>query len=813
MPNKKQLFIGGSSAAALLAFGAVFTLIVSGSGSQTQDKLGVALSLLDEGRWDVAGRIARDVAKSKNFESEKDATWQYIQGVSKLKSVEENLDTPQHRRVLLDAAQHLAKSELIGFSPGYMGKGKFYSGWCSFNTYDWDKATEQLSDVERLWPEKRSDVLRMVVESQLRKTPPDLPAAESTLEKWMAIPGMSDTEQARIKISQAALAFLKRDTKVCEDLLSSIPATSSEYFNAQLLRARWRLEFSGDKAELAEHRRSQLLSEAGDISRELKVAAATPAHLRRQATYLCGRILRQQSATREALSTFSGARQSSPHSAEAIASGLEESEILASAGNLDEAIANLQQLLSNIEDLALYNEMWIPLSEFRARLLEIGRKMKNQGDFVRAIELAQLLALAFPLSDSVRLQAEALEQWADNLKQSTLGPTARMQQEARDELQTKYRQAAEHFERLAALELRSAEYPDIVWQAITNFQEAGELNRANALLTDYLRYEDRTKRPRGFLALGRNHINAARWQDAIDPLERCQVEHPAHPLSFEARLLAAKALFELNRLDDAVALLDENLTGNTVALDPRSEIWRDSLYQLGQTIFRQGNELQLELRLKPEADLAVKEAKLEASHRDFLEVVKQLGGFVTRYPDDPRHYEAMYLVAKSHRLAAATPLQIANSNPNIVDTARRKLMQDRRGLLEQALDEFKQLHVTINGRQTSLATSDQINALIRNCYFGEADTLFELGRWEEAIQAYQNVASRFLNKPESLEALLQMAQCYRKLRKESTAKKILAQAEQVLGLIPPEYDTQFVSLTRTTRQGWGQLIGSLRSWD
>ena len=35
-------------------------------------------------------------------------------------------------------------------------------------------------------------------------------------------------------------------------------------------------------------------------------------------------------------------------------------------------------------------------------------------------------------------------------------------------------------------------------------------------------------------------------------------------------------------------------------------------------------------------------------------------------------------------------------------------------------------------------------------YFGEADTLFELGRWEEAIQAYRNAASRFLNRPESL---------------------------------------------------------------
>ena len=129
------------------------------------------------------------------------------------------------------------------------------------------------------------------------------------------------------------------------------------------------------------------------------------------------------------------------------------------------------------------------------------------------------------------------------------------------------------------------------------------------------------------------------------------------------------------------------------------------------------------------------------------------------------------------------------------------------------MSEFRKLHQTITREQESLTLSEETTALIRNCYFGEADTLYELSRWDEAINAYQNVASRFLNKPESLEALLQMAQCYRKLGQADVAQRVLAQAEQVLTRIPAEYDPQFVHLTRASRAGWSDLIGSLRKWD
>ena len=104
-------------------------------------------------------------------------------------------------------------------------------------------------------------------------------------------------------------------------------------------------------------------------------------------------------------------------------------------------------------------------------------------------------------------------------------------------------------------------------------------------------------------------------------------------------------------------------------------------------------------------------------------------------------------------------------------------------------------------------------AIVRNCYFGEADTLCDLGRYDEAILAYRMAASHYSNQPEALEALVQIADCHREMGRESDAQKTLRQAEQVLERIPPELDGRFISCTRGSRQSWEERLGWLKQWD
>lgn len=808
---KKLLPIIGAGGAALVVSGLLFAWLMSG-GIDTAGKLDLALRLLDEGRWDVAGRIARELEQQGRVDPETDASWHYAQGLSMLLAVRDDLDSPRNRRKLLVATEHLIKANEIGFPMGYNGKGKFYLGWCYFNTYRFEEVTQTLRDSEKLWPERRSDAFKMLVEAHLRKMPPDYAAADDRLAAWSEIPGMSLSEQARILLARAQYAFLMEQYPECESHLAEISVDTPEFVEGTLWRGRWRLEYAAQlpKENLA---RASMLEEAAAIIRQVMNSPTAPAHLRRQSAFLAGRILRNQDRMQEALGSFSTVRHSHPQSAEAITSSLEEAEILLEAGRLDDAVETCHLLLRNIEDVALYNGYWLPVSELRSRLLEIGRTLSRDRLYAQVIRLAGHLTLAFPPTDSVRLKAEAFLQWGDDLKEEQMGITRQEQVPLRSRAEKKYAAAAAQFEQLARLELKSSEYPEILWRAISAHQAANDLDSANRLLRDYLYYEEKSKRPRGFLALARNYMDAAKWKKAILPLQRCIDEYPGHAILYEARLLSSKAYTELDDLDKAADLLEENLFVND--LEPSSETWRDSMYNLGLTRFRQGKRLLLEADQHPRDGSKTTEIleQYAAGQARIFEALQHLGHASTRYRNQPRFFEARYTMAVAGRLAAHAYKALAEENDSIIESTRRQLLTDWRNRLTSSLSQYKVLRNEVSRNQEVFESSDQFNAIIRNCLFGEADTLFDLGEWEEAATAYRAAAGRYINQPESLEALVQLAHCHRKLGKPEDAKKTLNQAEQVLSRIPPEMDAQFVSLTRTNRPGWKDLLQWLKKWD
>lgn len=808
--SKKSLILtaaGGLGAIAL--FSAVFTVIVGG-GTDTNDQLKTALSILDQGRWDVAGRIGRDAANK--VDAETNGVWNYIQGVSAANSAEGALASPSGRRTLQKAIGYLEQAKRIGFPAGYNGKGDFYLGWCYYQTYRWDEAISQLESTPRTWPEKRSDALEMIVQSQLRKTPPDLDSVQQTLSTWRRIPGMSDQEVARTTLAEALLALGRGDSEGCEQILVTIPKTMLVHPEASLWRGSWRIEEAKKEATTAS-RKAELLNEASEIFRKVKLTAETPANLRRQAVYMSALVLRAQNKMRLALSTLTGIRQRDPQSAEAIAAALEESEILVEMDAIDSALSSTRRLLQNIEDLALYNEKWSSREELRSRLLEVGRKIREAGEFGKSIRLAEDLALAFPLEDSLQLQAEAYEQWGKDLFAKEREAVRSERVQLREQAREKHLQAGERFEQLAKITMRAPTYTDTLWRTIHCYQQAGRLDRANSLLEDYIRFEDRTKRPRGFLAMGQNAVQQGQWEQALRPLQKCLDEYPDHPTSFNARLLAAQANTELNRLDEATELLEDNLFGHK--LQPENKAWRDSMFELGRVVYRQADQLSLDAQLAPPQQWEQQKAKLDSATTLFNYALKRLGEASTRWSieEDPRHYTTRYLFARAHRLAADVPLRAIEANPTMIESAKRKLLIDRRDLLENALKEFSDLHKSINQNSDINSAANNYDSLVRNCYFGEADALCDLSRYEEAIQAYQNVSARFLNRPESLEAFSQMAYCYRKLGREADASRVLNQAKQVLTRIPSELDPQFITVTRGSRNDWDRLLTTMQSWN
>lgn len=806
---KKLLPLIGGAVGGLVVLGLVMMWLLSG-GITAKGKLDLAMRLLDEGRWDVAGRIARDLAET--VDQETDAGWHYVQGVSKLQALGEDLDSPQHRVELSEATDHLIKADEIGFPIGYRGKGKYYLGWCYFHTYRFEEVSDVFKEPHELWPLRRSDAYRMDVEANLRKMPPDYTRAETQIAAWEATPGMSDSEKARIELARAQFEFAHERFPDLEKHLLKVPDYVPEHVEASLWRGRWRIE-QADTLPEGSPEREELLAEARKIIHKVLVASSTPTNLRRQSQFLAGRVLRLQGRQQEALGQFSTVRHSNPQSAEAITSSLEEAEILMEQKRLEDAVATCHLMLRNIEDLSLYNGYWLPVGELRTRLLGIGRKLAADREYDHVVRLATHIELAFPPSDSVRLRAEAFLQSGDDAMNAQTGLSREKQIPLRRQAEEKYLAAGEQFELLARLELRSTEYPELLWRSVNAYRAGGNLDDANRLLKTYLKFEEKMKRPRGFIALARNYMNSAEWQKAITPLQRCIHEYPDHAILYEARLLEAKAHLELDELDEAIKLLEDNLFKNS--LSPQSDTWRDSMFTLGSTRFKQGERLLIEadaIPREPDKTAEILDKYQQSQDKLFL-ALQRLGHASTRYDGEPRYYETRYMMANANRLAAQTYQALADENDAIIESRRRQLLSSWRDLLGGALKQYKTLREEATKNPEVFLNTEHHDALVRNCIFGEADTLYDLGEWEKAAAAYRAAAGRYMNQPEALEALVQLAQCHRELGNDEDARKTLAQAEQVLSRIPPSLDEHFVTVTRADRAGWGDTLKWLKSWD
>ena len=92
---------------------------------------------------------------------------------------------------------------------------------------------------------------------------------------------------------------------------------------------------------------------------------------------------------------------------------------------------------------------------------------------------------------------------------------------------------------------------------------------------------------------------------------------------------------------------------------------------------------------------------------------------------------------------------------------------------------------------------------------GRADALFDVERYDEAIQAYSAATNRYQHDPESLEAYVQIASCHRRMGRISEARGTLEQARVVLQRIRP--DANFARTTRLARQDWIPLLDWLRT--
>jgi len=787
--------------------------------SESATSMAAALRALDAGDLDRA----RDIAANLRLADPQAGGPAYVLGVVLAREAVDQVGDREGKIRCLLAAHYLEDARQAGLPPGREAHGLFILGKCYHDAGQFADCLTPLHEALDARYEDRTEVHRLLMTAYLRDTEPQYKLALDHSRAYLSDDLLGFDERCAGLMTQSEILFQLDDATACEATLSSIPQATAEYPRTQLLRARALLRegdrFAAMSREAGSGAPVEQALKSYTAARELLALAQQltrdPLDVRK-AQYLTGLAFRKSSRLRPtaeeelvdlqaAAEQFVATRRANFDSAEGLSAALEEAEIHQLWGDDAAAMESYHRLIDLAKIMVPYDNPWLSWGELQTRLEAAYHAYREAQKPQHAISLARALPRLLPEAQAVRLQAEAHEAAAAQAIQEAASLPPSQAEVAISQARMDHRQAAVLYSRLANLRAASREYPSDLWNSATNYLRGQDYRRAVGVLERYLEVESPNARPPALTALGEALLALNKPEEALPWLTECIHAHAYDPHSYRARILAAQAQRELGDLAQAKALLEGNLQHES--LTPRSLEWRESLFDMGQLCYLEGIDHETQSRLHGansdmphERKAALKE--LELAQQAFHEAIRRLSEAVQRDPDAPQAMEARYLIAESHRQAAKLPRK---ELPTIsIETTVRQLNEQINHELTAAEAGYSELLELLNAQQEHSELSEMERRILRNCYFARADALYDMERYEEAIQAYSDATNRYQHEPESLEAYVQIANCHRRRNRLTEARGTLEQAKVILQRIRPEAD--FTVTTRYNREEWSALL-------
>ena len=829
-----------AAAVAIGGFGLLFSMWWQAEISDKYEILRIASQEYIAGREIVAGELAAGVTFEEEAETDEESEadpeplseaeqaaleerqkWirlrDFLVGAGKAARAQSSEERRDRRRLYQEAIPHLQKVRDAGFPPGRESEGNRLLGLTLFEVGRYEESARAFEAAIAGDPTLERELLPTLARAQLDSAKPASADALAIMDRFLRngnLPEESRREGVLLRIR--ALIDLKRWPAAEEALRAADLVEPSSELQQQIQEAEFRdqLKLLGailriqqaidqfgprptdeyqDRSAASEFLESPLRALV-EVEREAFPKAAA------QSRIWSARGLLVLGDVEGALNHLTIVRQARPFEAEAVVGGLEEIELLAEQGRGIEMLQTTRYVMRELSDETGYDASLMPFDEFKRRMRGAIDSLRQRGEFRHAIDAARSLPPVFPRSDALLQEALGFREWAASTLADGTDISGQVARSASILARSRYRAAGDAFAEAAQLEFNTPQFIPTQWLAIEAYQDGRHFSRSIALLEPYLRYEERRRLPRGLIAQGRALLAVGKPEKAIDALTTCIVEFPRDPLQYDARLLAALAHADLGNLDGAKTLLTENLQDG--ALTPQNQIWQDSLFTLGELLYQRGHRnFLVAQRQAPEERL-----KLLGENQPVLrEAVRRLDEAVQRYWPLPRAEEAAYLSARAHVLASHWPRLEAES-PDVLDAARRALRAQTDQELQTALEGFAYLKQHMIRREEEHRLPEKEQAMLRNCYLAEADTLREMKRWEEAATAYRTVSLRFMNEPPALEAILGQARCAKDLGRVRESELLIRQAAVVLSRIPNEWNGRFEETTRLDRDGWTRLL-------
>lgn len=726
----------------------------------------MALDALDEGKFDDARAVVEQVRAGEKRQEGLEA---FVLGVCDAREADRAWGA-QRGTLQTAAIGHLQEAQSCGVLESRRADLLFWLGKCLCETRQYAASRRLLAEAVQLDEDRAAEIHLLLAASYQRDVP-----AESLKQNDVALnsPRVSPSQRERGLLQRAELFLTLGRPEECQQTIALLSKTAKAVDQLRLLEGRLLLEEARRlaKAPGAENEAAAKYQDAIAALRKTVELTSVMTPSAQKAMYLIGMTMLEQGDRRGAMGQFARAAAMDRSTPEAVAANFELAELARQAQRDNEAMLAYRRALRAIRNAETYDNPWLPLDALRRRTLSAYQQALDARKYDWCLELAKMLAPAFPEARATQLEAEVYRVWGREL----LGSSEQLAPEspAVREGQSRLRSAGEAYERLAKLRILTHYYADDLWESAIAYFEGHDFRSAAKMFREYLKHDSRRRQAAALAGLGRSLLALERTEEAQETFRRCLSLYPRDAASFAVRVAAARVYLERNEIERAEPLLQENLTCG--AITPASREWRESLFVLGELLAASGR---------------------------WPEAIERLDEAVQRYGDGREALSARYLIAECHyRIAQAESKRLEKDVLEQSRMARLKRMRDEQAL---ALAQYRRAHEALERYQSGRDLRPLEKAMLRNCHFCEASLLFELGQYEDAAKVYTQATVRYQHAPEVLEAYVQLARSYRMLDRASDARAAVEQARAVLARMKPE--TDFQETTIRSRGEWESLL-------
>ena len=747
-------------------------------------ELDEAFAALDGGDYSLVDQIVQGLGSERPLTVEELRAKPFLLGVVADHDADRLLGKRQSRLRML-AARYLNESRVLGFPPGREPEGMYLLGKDLYQSGQAEESVHVLTEALEHAGARRAELHRLLYSAYLVLPEPNFHQALARNTEYLADEGLPKDKRQRALIDRSRIEFGLGDYAACRQTLDNLSPDLPGQSQAAIMRALL-LEQQG-RALSGENRLADTpaavdkLREAIDLLKGLHGHVLEVESSAAEVAYLSARLALEMGDSEGGMEKLRRTQLRWPTTESGFAAGFAFGQRLQSLGRDAEAVDAYRVALETIDAETEFRNRWLPLDEARETVLDAYQECLRKHEFKLAIELARVCGGVFNPSRALQLEAQAEGQWGRHLLATATDPSSPTTDKQISRGRQRLRQSGHLYRRLAEMRVASREYPDDLYDAAEADLAGHDYASAIAMFRKYLNVEARKRRPHALLALGEALLSEGMPAEALKALQECIEFHPRDAAVFQARLLASEAYLATGQKEAKEAaekLLLDNLDGE--ALSPASTEWRDSLFALGRLLYESGR---------------------------YREAIGRLEEATTRYPNAAVSEEASYLAAESYRRSAR---EVQNQEAQEA-TAEGRLSRRREWeqLLEAALARYEEELNAILLRQERQPLTRLEEAILRNCFFARGDVLFDLGRYQEAIQAYASATNRYQQNPEVLQAYVQIAACYRRLGQTAEARSTLEQAKYALKHLAD--GISFEDTSNYSRQEWGQLLDTLKT--